>query len=71
MSIGNYLGVEPSAIQRCITENPESIQIAAFNMLKEWKQTITTNDLNALRSRLQHAFENHKLVHAFLDIDID
>ena len=69
-SIGSYLDVEESAVQCCITDNPDNPQLAGFNMLKEWKQNITTNDLNALRSRLQHAFENHKLVQPFLEIDI-
>ena len=70
-SIGSYLDVKQSIIQSCITDHPDSPQLAGFNVLKEWKQTITTNDLNALRSRLQHAFDNHKLVQPFLEIDID
>ena len=70
ISIGNHLDVEQSLIDHCITNHPDSIQLAAFNMLKEWKQPIQTNDLNALRSRLRHAFEEHNLVDKFLNIDI-
>ena len=70
ISIGTHLDVDRSVIEHCITGQPGSVQLAAFNMLKEWKRPIQTNDLNALRSRLRHAFEEHMLVEPFLNIDI-
>ncbi len=70
LSIGNHLSVKQSVIENCIADHPESVQLAAFNVLKEWKQPIKTNDLDALRSRLRHVFEEHNLVDQFLNIDL-
>ncbi len=46
-----------SVIHSCIRDNPDSIQFPWFHMLQEWNRPIKTNDLNALKSRVRHAFE--------------
>ncbi len=71
ISIGTHLDVDQSVIDSCLTDNPGNIQLAGYKLLMEWKQPIQTNDINALRSRLQHGFEENNMLGPFLNINME
>ncbi len=69
--IGISLDMDQSVIDSCLTDHPESIQNAGFFLLKDWKQSVHTNDLDALRSRLRPAFQENNLIDQFLKISVN
>ncbi len=71
ISIGTHLDVEQSVIDSCLTDNPGNIQLAGYKLLMEWKQPIQSNNLDALKSILQHAFEENNMLGPFLNINMD